>query len=57
MAAKERYCPACGADSQAKKFSVADDVLAENKRLKDELEKRKDWLPPAPKGADGTNDI
>jgi hypothetical protein len=46
--ASERYCPECGADSKAKKFSVADDVLSENARLKAELEKKKDWLPPAP---------
>lgn len=54
-----RFCPECGADSQAKKFDRNDDVLAENKRLKEELESKKDWIPrPAtPEGQDDADDI
>jgi hypothetical protein len=44
-----RFCPECGADSKAKKFDRSNDVIEENKKLKQriaDLEKEK--TPPAP---------
>jgi hypothetical protein len=51
-----RYCPECGADSKAKKFSNTEDLLAENNRLKTELEKKKNWIAP-PEGKNVEDDI
>lgn len=54
-----RFCPQCGADSEAKRFSREDDLVAENERLKAEIEKKKGWQPPAAPnpGGDDASDI
>lgn len=51
-----RFCPECGADSEAKRFSRENDLLAENTRLKSEIEELKKPKPAAPGGSD-VNDI
>lgn len=45
-----RFCGECGADSKAQKFSRESDLIAENARLKAELEAKK-------KKADDGDDI